>query len=160
MAAWRAPSPSVSDGVARRGRFSSRRRIEPFDESGELSEHAGIVVVGMLTDEVDHFAIAVGSLSVVAVRLVDHTEAVPAVVHVAEADLQVACGSLGLIKLARRDELHHGIGGGIKLVLMGVFRLGHPKTRGERCRQLSDRQAMRGGLIALRSRFGWMPWWA
>jgi hypothetical protein len=74
-------------------------RIEPVDELGELLEHA-IVVVGMLTDEVDHLAIAVGRLSAVAPRLVHDSEVVPAVVHVGETDQQVAGGRLGLVELA------------------------------------------------------------
>jgi len=74
------------------------------------------LVVGMLADEVDHLAIAVGRLSAVAARLVHHSEAVPAVVHIGEADQQVACGRLGLVELGRGDELHHGIGGGVQFV--------------------------------------------
>jgi hypothetical protein len=54
-------------------------RIEPFNEFGELIEHSGVVAVGMLADEVDHNAVAVGCLSAVAARLVDYSEAVPAV---------------------------------------------------------------------------------
>jgi uncharacterized protein with PhoU and TrkA domain len=68
------------------GRSGRDWRIESFDQLGELFDHAGIVIVGMLADEVDHLAIAVGRLSAVAARLVDHSEAVPAVVHVGEAD--------------------------------------------------------------------------
>jgi hypothetical protein len=134
------------------GRSGRDRRIESADELGELPDHAGIVAVGMLADEVDHLAIAVGRLSAVAARLVHHSEAVPAVVHVGEADQQVACGRLGLVELGCGDELHHGIGGGVQLVLIGVFLLGHSEARGDRCRQLIDGQAMRrGALMAMRT---------
>ena len=116
------------------------------------STHGGVVVVGMLADEVDHLAIAVGRLSAVAARLVHHSEPIPAVVHVGEADQQVACGRLGLVELGGADELHHGIGGGIELVLIGVFLLGHPEARGDLCHQFIDGQAMRrGALMAMRS---------
>jgi hypothetical protein len=73
-------------------------------------------------------------------------------VHVGEADQQVVCGRLGLVELGRGDELHHGIGGGIQLVLIGVFLLGHSEAGGDRCRQLSDMQAIcRGALMAMRN---------
>ena len=136
-------------GAPKSGRSGRRGRIEPFNEVGELLDHAGVIVVGMLADEVDHLAIAVGRLSAVAARLVHHSEAVPAVVHVGEADQQVACGRLGLVELGRADELHHGIGGGIKLVLIGVFLLGHPEARGDLCLQLANLQAMRRGALML-----------
>jgi hypothetical protein len=103
----------------------------------------------MLADEVDHLAIAVGSLSAVAARLMHHSEAVPAVVHIGEAEEQVACGGLGLVELGGANKLHHGIGGGIKRVLVGVFLLGPGEAGGDCCRQLSDMQAIRrGALIA------------
>src|SRR5260370_30250674 len=60
------------------GRSGRHGRIELFNELGELLEHACIIVVGMLADDVDHLAIAVGRLSAVAARLVHHSEAVPA----------------------------------------------------------------------------------
>ncbi len=119
----------------RLGRSGRHWRIEPFNELGELFDDGGVVVVGMLADEFDHLAIAVGRLSVVAAHLVHHSEPIPAVVHVGEADQQVACGRLGLVELGGADELHHGIGGGIELVLMGVFLLGHPEARGDLCHQ-------------------------
>ena len=136
----------------RLGRSGRRWRIEPFNELGELFDDGGVVVVGMLADEFDHLAIAVGRLSVVAAHLVHHSEPIPAVVHVGEADQQVACGRLGLVELGGADELHHGIGGGIELVLIGVFVLGHPEARGDLCHQFIDGQAMcRGGLMAMGS---------
>jgi uncharacterized protein with PhoU and TrkA domain len=58
----------------------------------------------MLADEVDHLAIAVGRLSAVAARLVHHSEAVPAVVHVGEADQQVSNAVVQLVAAAKLDE--------------------------------------------------------
>jgi hypothetical protein len=45
------------------GRSGHRGRIELIDELGELFGDGGVVVVGMLADEVDHLAIAVGRLA-------------------------------------------------------------------------------------------------
>jgi hypothetical protein len=143
-------------------RSGRRGRIELVDEPHELFSDGGVVVVGMLADEVDHFAIAVGGLSGVAARLMHHSEAVPAVMHVGETDQKVTCGCLGLVEPVGADEVHDGIGGGIKLVLIGVFLLGHAQARGDLCRQLIDGQGMGrgalmamsdGGLIALRMGF-------
>ena len=78
---------------------------ELVDESGEPFGGGGVVVVGMLADEVDHLAIAVGRLAAVAARLVHHSEPVPAVVHVGEADQQVACGRLGLVEPCGADKV-------------------------------------------------------
>src|ERR1700733_11809514 len=56
------------------------RRIGSVDGGGKLFDDGGIVVVGMLADEVDHLAIAIGRLSAVTARLVHYSEAIPAVV--------------------------------------------------------------------------------
>ena len=90
------------------GHSGRNGRIEPFDKLCELFGHASVVVVGMAADEVDHLAIALGRLPAVAARLVDHSEAIPAIVHVGEADQQVARGCLGLVEL----------GGAVALALM------------------------------------------
>jgi len=125
--------------------------IEPVDELGELFDHGSVVVVWVLADEVDHHTIAVGRLSAIAARLVHHSEPVPTVVHVGEPEEQVACSRLGLIELGGTDEVHHGIGGGIKGVLVEVFLLGPGEAGGNRCLQLCDGQAIRSGaLVALR----------
>jgi hypothetical protein len=71
-------------------------------------------------------------------------------VHVGETDQRVTCSGLGLLEPDGADEVHHGIGGGIKLVLIDVFLLGHAQARGDLCHQLIDGQAMgRGVLIAM-----------
>jgi len=56
-------------------------------------------------DAVDHLAIAVGGLSVVAARLVDHAEAIPAVVGLGEAHQEVAGGLLGVVELSGLNEV-------------------------------------------------------
>jgi len=124
-----------------------RGRIEPVDELGELFEHGSIVIVW----EVDDLAMAVGRLSAVAARLMDHPEAVPAIVHVGEANQQVACSRLGLVEFGRTDEVHHGVGGGIELVLMVVFLRGPGEARGDLCPQLTKAQTRGNGVsIVLR----------
>ncbi len=49
-----------------------------------------------VADKVDHLAIAISCLSVIAARLVHHSEAVPAVMHVGEAAEQAASASSSL----------------------------------------------------------------
>ena len=67
-------------------------RVKPIDEFGEHFLEAGVVVVGMLPDELDHLAIAVGSLAVFATGLVHHAEAIIAVVHLGESHQEIAGG--------------------------------------------------------------------
>ena len=72
-----------------------RRRVEAVDELVEDGFEAGIVVVRVGSNDVDDFAVAVGRLSMISSGLVDHAEAIPAVVHVGEAFEEVASGALG-----------------------------------------------------------------
>jgi hypothetical protein len=76
----------------------------------------GLVVVGVGSNEVDDFAIAVGCLAVVASGLVDHAEAIPAVVHVGEAFEQIVRRLLRLVELAGMDEVDGSVGCGRELV--------------------------------------------
>jgi hypothetical protein len=73
-------------------------RIESGNQLGKVFDHAGVVTIGMVVDEVDHLAIAIGCLSAVAARLVHHSQAVSSVVHIGEAAEQVACSRLGLVQ--------------------------------------------------------------
>src|ERR1700757_5300895 len=66
----------------------------------------------------------VENLPVIASRLLHHSEAIPAVVHVGEAAEQVACSRLGLVKLGSANQVHYGVGGDIKRVLVSIFLLG------------------------------------
>src|ERR1035438_9230876 len=59
----------------------------------ELDEHfleAGLVVVGVLPDECDHLSVTVGSVTVLATGLIDHAEAIVAIVHVGEQQQEIA----------------------------------------------------------------------
>jgi len=78
---------------------------------------AGIVVFRMGADHFDDASIAVGRFLVVASRLVDHAEAVPAVVGVGEAFEQMAGDLLGFVEPALVDEIDGGIGIGGEFVL-------------------------------------------
>ena len=94
------------DGAIRRGAAAG----EAVDELVEDGFEAGIVVVQVGSNDVDDFAVAVGRLSMISSGLVDHAEAIPAVVHVGEAFEEVASGALGLVELALVDEVDCGVG--------------------------------------------------
>jgi hypothetical protein len=122
-------------------------RVEAIDELDEHFLEAGLVVVGVVPDECDHLAVTVGSLPGVAARLVHHSESIPAVVHIGEAAEQVACSRLGLVKLGSANQVHYGVGGDIKRVLVSIFLLGPGEAGGDCCRQLGDLQAICGGAL-------------
>src|SRR5882672_2575881 len=82
MVVWSAPLWSMTTGVSRSG---CGWRVEAIHELDEHFLEAGLVVVGLVSDECDHLAVTVGSLPAVAARLVHHSEAIPAVVHVGGA---------------------------------------------------------------------------
>src|SRR5271157_5846073 len=107
MGAAAAPSLIASTGLARSG---GGWRVEPVDESGVHILEAGIEAAGVLADEVNHFAIAVSCLPVLAAGLVHHAEAVVAVVLAGEPHQEIAGGLFRLVKLAGMDEIYHGIG--------------------------------------------------
>ena len=88
-----------------------------MNELAEDGLEAGIVVLGVGANEVDDFAIAVRGLSVIASGLVDHAEAIPAVVHVGEAFEQIAGRLLGLIEPAVEDEFGGSVGRSRECVL-------------------------------------------
>jgi hypothetical protein len=77
----------------------------------------GVVLLRVGANEVDDFAVAVGRLFLIASGLVDHSEAIPAVMHIGEARDEVAGGLLGLIELAGLDEVDGGVGRRGQLVL-------------------------------------------
>src|SRR5260370_39174307 len=85
-------------------------RVEAIHELDEHVLEAGLVVVGGLPDERDHLAIAVGSLTVVATRLIDHAEPIVAVVHVVEPHHEIAGSLLGLLELAGPHAVVDGAG--------------------------------------------------
>src|SRR5271168_574692 len=115
MVVWSAPLWSMTTGVSRSG---CGWRVGAIHELDEHFLEAGLVVVGVVPDECDHLAVTVGGLPAVAARLVHHSEAIPAVVHVGEAAEQVACSRLGPVKLGSANQVHYGVGGDIKRVLV------------------------------------------
>src|SRR5258708_23450225 len=105
-------------------------RVEAIHELDEHILEAGLVVVGVLPDERDHLAIAVGSLTVVATGLIDHAEAIVAVVHVGKPHQEIAGSLLGLVELAGTDEFGGGVGRAGQFVLLSVLGAGEPRRNG------------------------------
>ena len=89
----------------------SVRWVEPVDEFGKFGFEALVVVVGTLTHDVAHFAIAVGGVSVLPTVLVHDAETVPAVGFIGISHREIAGGCLGLVELADVDEVDHCMGG-------------------------------------------------
>src|SRR6202521_5812725 len=106
MVVWSAPLRSMTTAVPRSG---CGWRVEAIHELDEYVLEAGLVVVGMLLDERDQLSVAVGRLLLVAAGLIDHAEAIVAIVHVGEQHQEIACGLLGLVELAGTDEFGSGI---------------------------------------------------
>jgi len=71
---------------------------------------AGLVLVGMSTDEVDDLAVVVGGLLVVATRFIDHPQSIIAVVNFGEAYEEIPCRLLGLVEFAIVDHIDDGVG--------------------------------------------------
>src|SRR6202050_3434556 len=141
MVVWSAPLWSMTTAVSRSG---CGWRVEGIHELDEHFLEAGLVVVGVVPDEGDHVAVTVGSLPAVAARLVHHSEAIPAVVHVGEAAEQVACSRLGLVKLGSANQVPYGVGGDIERVLVSIFLLGPGEAGGGRWRPLGGPAAVCG----------------
>src|ERR1700722_3618900 len=141
MVVWFAPLWSMTTAVPRSG---CGWRVEAIHELDEYFLEAGLVVVGVLPDECDHLAVTVGSLPAVAARLVHHSEAIPAVVHVGEAAERAARSRLGLVKLGSANQVHYDVGGDIQRVLL---LLGPGEAGGDCCGQLGDLQAICGGAL-------------
>ena len=73
----------------------------------------------VLASEGDDLAVAVGGLSVLASGLMDHSEAIVAVVHIGEPHQEVAGGLLGFVEPSGVNEFAHGVGGGGQCVVIG-----------------------------------------
>src|ERR1700675_2863206 len=134
-------------------RSGGGRRVEPIHELDKHVLEAGVVVVGVLPDERDHFPIAVGSLLVLATGLIDHAEAIVAVVHLGEPHQEVAGGLLGLVELAGTHEVGSGVGCDCQFVLVSVLGSGEPRRDGGF--HLTKVQAMGGGAFGAP---GFGPW--
>src|SRR3982074_3825638 len=89
----------------------------PLDKPVEDGLEAGIIVFGVGADHLNDFSITISRFLIVASRLVDYAEAVPAVVCVGEAFEQMAGDLLGFVEPALVDEIDGGIGIGGELVL-------------------------------------------
>jgi hypothetical protein len=91
------------------------------------------VLVWVFANEVDDFPIVIGRLLVIASGLVDHAEAIVAVVDLGEALQKIAGGLLGLVEFSGMDEVDHRVGSGSKFILVLVevdHRVRHDGPRG------------------------------
>src|SRR5271155_4812156 len=86
MVVWSAPLWSMTTAVPGSG---CGWRVEAIHELDEHFLEAGLVVVGVVPDECDHLAVTVGSLTVLATGLIDHAEAIVAIVHVGEQQQEI-----------------------------------------------------------------------
>src|SRR5207244_11253161 len=118
-------------------------RVEAMHELDECVLETGPVVVGVLLDERDHVSVAVGRLLLVATGLIDHAEAIVAIVHVGEQHQEIAGGLLGLVELAGTDEFGSGVGRDGEFVLVSVLSAGEARRDGGF--HFTKVQAMRGG---------------
>ena len=85
--------------------------VEAVDEALEGVLEPRLVVFRVLPNQGDDFSVAVRRLSVVTPGLVDHAEAVIAIVRVGKALQQVMGGLFGFVELAGFDHVDDGIGG-------------------------------------------------
>src|ERR1700683_489421 len=99
MVVWSAPLWSITTAVPRSG---CGWGVEAIHELDEHFLEAGLVVVGVLPDECDHLPVTVGSLTFLAMGLIDHAEAIVAIVHVGEQQQEIPGGLLGLATGADR----------------------------------------------------------
>ena len=74
-----------------------------------------IVETGLLAGECDDLAIILGGLTFFSSDLMDHAEAVVAVMHVGPALDQRPGGVLGVVEFSGVDESDHRIGRGVDL---------------------------------------------
>src|SRR5487761_2621359 len=138
MVVWSAPLRSMTTAVPRSG---CGWRVEAIHELDEYVLEAGLVVVGVLLDERNHLSVAVGGLLLVATGLIDHAEAIVAIVHVGEQQQEITGGLLGLVELAGTDEFGSGIGRDGEFVSV----IGAGEARRDGGFHLTKVQAMRGG---------------
>src|SRR6202795_2730373 len=140
MVVWSAPLWRMTTAVPRSG---CGWRVEAIHELDEHFHEAGLVVLGVLPDECDHLPVTVGSLTVLATGLIDHAEAIVAIVHVGEQQQDIAGGLLRPVELAGTDEFGSGVGRDGEFVLVSVLGAGEAPRGGGF--HLTKVQAMRGG---------------
>jgi len=140
-----------SSGRAGRG---VRLGFEPVDELLEHVLEPGIVVLGMVTDDVDGAAVVVGGLAMIAAGFADHAEAVVAVMDIGEARQQIVGGLLGGIEVAGVNHVDDGVGRLGQFVKFVMFLAIAGQERKERRHrvwlsgQLGGTCGTGGGLIA------------
>jgi hypothetical protein len=100
------------------------------------------VVVGVLANEGDDLAVAVGGLSVLASGLMNHCEAIVAVVHIGEPHQEVEGSLFGLVELSGMNEFGHGVGGIRQFVVALQCILGDTEPCGDGGFQLVDPRQM------------------
>src|ERR1700683_5762932 len=127
MVVWSAPLWSITTALPRSG---CGWGVEAIHELDEHFLEAGLVVVGVLPDECDHLPVTVGSLTVLAMGLIDHAEAIVAIVHVGEQQQESEGGLLGLVELAGTDEFGSGVGRDGEFVLVSVLGAGEAPRGG------------------------------
>ena len=69
-----------------------------------------IIVARVFLDEGDDFPVAFGSLSAVSPGLVDHTEAIVAVMPLGKALQQLSSSTFGFVQISRMDHVDNGVG--------------------------------------------------
>ena len=131
-----------------------RSWIEFFDEFLEHGIEAVVVLVGVRANEVDDFSVAIGGLLIVASGLVDHAEAIPAIMNFGKAFEEVTGGALGLIELALTHEIDGGIGCGREFVVVVVVLEAGERTDVRRSRVAKTCAVLGRAFVVLSLLFG------
>src|ERR1700693_1429794 len=124
-------------------------RFDPLDALLEDGLEPWIVVVGVVADDIDGFAVVVGGLAVIAAGFADHAETVIAVVDIGEAREQAVGGPFGGIEIAGLDHVDHGVGCLGQFVAFIVFLdiAGYRRPARRRRGRLSGTCGTCGGLV-------------
>jgi hypothetical protein len=101
VSGW-APSRIMGSGTPR---SAGAWRIEFVDQIAEDGLDVWVVIVRVSAKEVYDFPLAIGRLAVIASGFVDHSETIPAIMHVREALDEIAGRLLGLVEPALANEI-------------------------------------------------------
>jgi hypothetical protein len=107
-------------------------------------------VVRVGADEGGGLAIGVGGLEILAAGLVDHADAVVAVMDLGEAFEEVVGGLLRLVEAAFLDQVGDDVGGGFEAVVVRGFDPAPPR----RARSARPGRPVRAAGSRLRGRMG------
>lgn len=77
-----------------------------------------MVMLGIGTDELDHFPVTLDRFFPIAARLIHHAEPIVTVVHFREARQEITRRLLGRIELGSPDQIDDGVGGSRQLFLL------------------------------------------